>query len=281
LARRGSRGLETRKHANRAFKRVTRQWQWITNIKCQVLAMNPAEACPNGGVILLVTNGQLRGEFNDALRIRRIEGTLYFKPDMINVDDGGTSCNESVALSLLNGDVIFRAGLKKSEAPAGQSAIPSALNPLNNGATPTDPSDYADGRWLKLWDHLFEQVVQSSSGQQNQQFTCCSVQDGYVVPPWTLASGSGVWNGVTVPPVVCEPCGDPENPSVAFNCNLTEVLPRWWSMRVRFGRTIVLKEDQSLNLYVGWERMEDINGSGRPVQPDMLFCGSLRMLVES
>jgi len=239
--------------------------------------MNPAESCPNGGVITLVTNGELRGEFVDALRIRRIEGVLYFKPDMLNVDDGGTSCNEAVALSLLNGDVIWRMGLKKTEAPAGQSAVPSALNPLNNGAQPTDPSDYADGRWLKLWDHLFQQEVESHSGQQNQQFTCCSVQDGYIVPPEV----SGEQLSYSVPPVVCEPCGDPENPSVAFNCNLVEHMPKWHAVRVRYGRPIVLKEDQSLMLYVGWERMEALQGSGRPSQPDLLFCGSLRMLVES
>lgn len=270
--------LETRAHANRAFKRVVRQWELSTNIKCQSVGADPGPDCPNPGVVELYRNDRLRTTAHDAVRIRRITGGLWFRPFMAtpwSVDS--EDCNDFVARNLFDSDVVLRVGLKKVEAPEATSGISPGWNPLLNGATPADLSDYTDGKWMKLWDHMFQSEMEFHSGQQNQQFTCCSSQPSYVVPP--TASGSNP--GWIVPAETCSPCGDVENPSVSFNCDTVLKHPRWWRLQLNWAKPIVLKEAESLMLYFGWERfMQDLSPA-RPAQPAMKFVGGIRLSLES
>jgi len=279
------RGLETRAHANRAFKRVTRQWWLAFNIKCQVIQTDPGADCPNGGKIILVSQSLLQGasgaalgsNFPDALRIKRIEGNLYFKP--INSEIQPTvpqvSCLAGVT-DQSNHNVYFRMGLRKAQGPQSQAGVPDALNPLDNGATPFEISDYADGRWMKLWEHLWGSSGSVGAGFNND-FNCCSVQDGYTVPP--VVEGSQVT--YDVPPVICEPCGDVESPAVNGSCIFTANVHSWWHCRLRYGRTIVLKENDDLSLYYGWERLRDVTDGARLLQPALKIFGGCRLLLES
>jgi len=274
------RSLETRSHANRAFKKVTRQWQFSLNVKCQVLDLDPLADCPNGGVIQLLNNFTLQGagvpgaNFPDAVRIKRIEGNLYFRPTN-PVDNFDITCSGQVG-DQANSNVYMRMGLKKSEGPQGLGGVSPAYNPLANGATPYDVSDYADGRWLKLWEHLWG----SSGTVESHLFpdpasACCSTQAGYTVPP--TASGSQVT--YDVPPIVCSPC-DGESDAVQL-CAFTAQVHRWHKFRIHYGRTIVVKENDNLNLWIGWERIRDDVNPTRLEQPTLKFFGGVRMLLES
>lgn len=285
VARRKTRGFETRAHANRAFKRVTRQWELSFNIKCQIVSASKGPDCPNGGVIKVMTNAQLHGSaafpananFPDAVRIRRLEGNLYFRPTQILNDVAPTGqpvedCFNSIAEQYRT--TYMRAGLRKLPGPESQAGVPDALNPLNNGATAEEISDYADGRWSKMWEHVWDARPFGLATLGNN-FNCCSTQAGYNV---VIASGEADY---AVPPIVCQPCGDVENPAVDLGCQTGVNLPSWWHMRVRYGRTIVMKEADDLSIYFGWERMRETTDAARLAQPDMEFFGGLRMLLES
>jgi len=276
--------LETRAHANRVFKKVTRQWMLSLNIKCQVVQSDPGPDCPNGGKLDIFAQQLLQGatgtglgsNFADAVRIRRIEGNLYFKPVNSEVDPNGPTNCGALVNDQANHNVYMRMGLRKAQGPQSQAGVPDALNPLNNGATPFEISDYADGRWMKLWEHLWG--ASGSFGEQlGNTFSCCSVQDGYTVPP-TAEGSQSTYN---VPPIVCEPCGDVENPAVNSSCIFTANVHRWWHCRIHYGRTIVLKENDDLGLYFGWERLRDVSDGARLAQPPMKFFGGIRLLLES
>lgn len=282
-----SRKLETRAHASRTYKHVVRQWELALNIKCQIVHATPGESCPNGGKIVLVSNAELQGaaayganaNFPDAMRIKRIEGNLYFRPTPITATDLGVLACYIAAVENLRTNYM-RLGLRKAQGPQSQAGVPDALNPLNNGATPSELSDYVDGRWMKLWEHVWDPAAHQAA-HSNNNFSCCSVQDGYTLPNWTLADGDGTWAGVTVPPIVCQPCGDVEDPATNLECGLDIQLPRWWHVPIRYGRPIVLKENDDLSLYFGWERLMQFDDTVRAVQPNMEFFGGIRMLLES
>lgn len=286
FGRKGTR-LETRAHAARAFKRVVRQWQLSQNIKCQIVHATPGESCPNGGKIVVMSNDQLQGNligananFPDAVRIRRIEGHLYFRPLAITAAELGVAACFEAAASNLQRTTYMRMGLRKAQGPQSQSGTPDALNPLDNGATPYEISDYADGRWMKMWEHVWDAGARLEAATNNA-FNCCSVQDSYIVPDWTMATGSGTWPGYTVPPIVCEPCGDPENPAINLGCNFSAAVPRFWHVPIRYGRPIVLKENDDLGLYFGWETLMNFDDVARKVQTPMEFFGGIRLLLES
>lgn len=280
----GKAKLETRAHANRAFKRVTRQWELSMNIKCQIVKADFGPDCPNGGVILLMSEQELHGSvgygpnanFPDAVRIKRIDGNLYFRPTQVfSAAPTGTNCLTQV-IDLAQSTVYARFGLKKSQTTEGGAGVPQALNPLNNGATPQEISDYADARWLKMWEHVWN-PRQGLSATLSNDFSCCSTQAGYTVP--VEASGDRI--AYNVPPVVCQPCGDVENPAVNNACTFSSAAHGWWHMRLRYGRTIVMKESDSLNLWFGWERMLETFETTRKGQPDLEFFGGVRLLLES
>jgi len=281
--------LETRAHASRAYKHVTRQWMVSFNIKCQLVKADPGADCPNGSKILVLAQQLLQGpavaalgaNFPDAVRIRRIEGNLYCKPEnsTVAVSGAGTGCYNLVN-DMANHNVYLRMGLRKAQGAQVGAGIPQALNPLNNGPDPFQLSDYSDGRWMKLWEHVWGSRGSVGSTLSND-FSCCSTQAGYTVTVPPEASGSQPGYEYTVPPIVCEPCGDVENPAVNNACNFVANTHDWWHCRVRHGRTIVLKENDDLGLYFGWERLMDVADPARLVQPAMKFFGGLRLLIES
>lgn len=287
FARKGTKRprLETRAHAARAFKRVTRQWELGMNVKCQIVAADELADCPNGGKIIVMSQAQLQGSagfpgnpnFPDAVRIRRISGNLYFRPTQIIAPSSSDPVSDCLGTAFFNSKTIYmRAGLRKLPGPQNQAGTPDALNPLNNGATAAEVSDYADGRWMKMWEHVWDPASDISSGIDNN-FSCCTSQASYAVPP--TASGSQA--GYTVPAAVCQPCGDVENPAVNLSCVTNIKLPRWWHMRFNYGRTIVMKEADDLGLYFGWERLMERTDVARPEQPKMEFFGGFRLLLES
>lgn len=288
FGRTGSRKLETRAHANRVFKKVTRQWWLSFNIKCQVVQAEPGATCPNGGKINVLAQQLLQGpavaslgaNFPDAVRIRRMEGNLYFRPEnsVVNVTDN-TNCI-GLTNDQANHNVYMRMGLRKAQGPQSQAGVPDALNPLDNGPDPFQLSDYVDGRWMKLWEHVWGASGSFGFGTSNN-FSCCSSQAGYTVPGWTMATGSGSQAAFDVPPIVCQPCGDIETPAVDNNCTFVANTHRWWHCPIRYGRPIVLKENDDLALYFGWERLQDTTDVARLTQPPMKFFGGLRLLMES
>jgi len=277
------RGLETRAHAARVYKRVTRQWQIAFNIKCSIVGAFPGAECPNGTRIIVLSQGQLQGSsaaalganLSDAVRIKRLEGHLYFSPE--NSDAGTTVGCTGLVADQSNSIVYMRMGLKKQQAPQSQAGVPDALNPLDNGATPYEISDYADGRWMKMWEHVWApggtMGFQALPGKDG----CCSVREEYVVPP--TAEGTQVT--YTVPAIECLRCDGGEPPPDEPHCTFTAEVHRWWHCPIRYGRPIVMKESDDLSLYVGWERLIAFSGGPRQTQPAMKFFGGLRMLLES
>lgn len=285
--RKATKTFETKAHAARVYKKVVRQWELALNIKCQIVHATPGSECPNGGKIVLVSNAELQGaaayganaNFPDAMRIKRLEGNLYFRPDY--TPPGFTGVQDCYATNAANQYTSYmRMGLRKAQGPQSQAGVPDALNPLNNGATPSEVSDYVDGRWMKLWEHVWDPAARVG-GTASNDFSCCSVQAGYTLPSWTTTLGTGAWAGVQVPPIVCEPCGDPEDPATNLACTFEYQIPRWWHCRVRHGRPIVLKENDDLSLYFGWEKLMQVTDNVRPTQPNMEFFGGIRMLLES
>lgn len=283
FARRATKKLETRAHANRVFKKVTRQWSLSLNIKCQLVEAAQGDDCPNGGKIILMTQAEMQGasgaalgsNIPDAVRIKRIEGNLYFRPTFIPPDGTGT---QACYVNVFNNQrtTYMRIGLRKLPTGQVQSGIPDAINPLNNGATPFELSDYADGRWMWLREHHWEPGIKLGGTAANG-FNCCSEQAGYVVPPTVTGSNAG-W---VVPPIVCIPCGDVEDPALNLGCNFEVDAPKWWRVPIRYGRTIVMKESDDLSLYFGWERMREITDAARFTQSPMQFFGGVRLLLES
>jgi hypothetical protein len=277
--------VETRAHASRVYKKVTRQWWLSFNVKCQVVESTPGLDCPNGAVIYLMAPGLLQGaavaalggNFPDAVRIRRIEGNVYFKPSnsLLAVGGGGTDCFDAV-VAQANHNVFMRMGLKKVDAPQGTSGVAPAWNPLNNGATPFELSDYTEGRWLKMWEHVWGSRGGVTAVKANA-FSCCTEQASYTVPP--TASGSNP--GYIVPAAVCVPCGDVEDPAVNNACQFEALSHDWWKARIHYGRPLVMKEADSLALFFGWERMQDTTDVARLDQPSMKWFGGVRMLLES
>jgi hypothetical protein len=174
----------------------------------------------------------------------------------------------------------MRVGLKRAEGAQFLSGVPTALNPLNNGATPQELSDWVDGRWTQLWEHVWDPAGQIT-GQVSNTFSCCSVQESYTLPSWVTTLGTGTWPGVVVPPIVCEPCGDIEDPANNLGCGFAYNLPRWWHLRVRHRRPIVLKENDDLAFYLGWEKLQETYDVARVTQPAMQFFGGVKLLIES
>lgn len=281
------RGVETRAHAAKAFKRVTRQWQLSQNIACQIVKAVKGPDCPNSGKIVVFSLQELLGSsawtananFPDAVRIRRIEGNIYFRPQPITAATLGIDACFA-ATSQNDKTNYLRVGLRKAQGTQSTSGVPPGANPMRGGSSPSELADYTDARWLKSWEHVFDPggVVGATA---SNNFSCCSVQAGYTLPSWETTLGTGAWAGAAVPPIVCEPCGDPEDPATDLGCTFSFQTPRWWHCRVRYGRTIVLKENDDLGLYFGWERMEQVDSVARETQTDMEFFGGIKLLLES
>jgi len=276
-----SKKLETRAHAARAFKRKVTQKVININVKCQTICTLPGATCPNGGKHILVASQEVFGQtgnFNDAIRIARLEGVLYMRPDYSRACEQSGECGATQGC--LDNPVIFRMGLLKSRVQQALGGIPVAVNPLADGVDPFHLSDAADSRFLKTWDHLW-----TPTRELHCMFTTQPVM-GFKAPGYTVPALDGVspgavhQDGYVVPPDVCDIC---EEQQVAGTIGGTVLkLPSWHAFRISYRRPIVLKENDDLNLWFGWESMRDCDDEHqRPEQVPMQTCGHVFMTVET
>lgn len=269
----------TKRQANRTFKHAVREKVICINVKCQQICTEPGGVCPNGGKHILVANAEVHGTagtpaafgFNDAMRITKLEGTLWMRPDYGHIGDAGANCQE--IQTLLRRPTIFRMGLVKSRAPQTLGGIPVAVNPLSDGVDPFHLSDATDQPYLKTWNHLF-QVQDTQECGFTTQNTFGVGTSGYIVPPTVAAENPG-W---IVPPDVCITC---ENQIAGSVASVGVRMPGFHPFHINYRRPIVLKENDNLDLFFGWECMRpcDVN-SVREAQPPMITVGHVFMTVE-
>jgi len=269
-----SKKLLTRASANKTFKHAVREKVISINVKCQQICTNPGNDCPNGGRHILLSNAELFSPtatgFADAVRITRIEGTLWVRPDYRNVGSQGVDCQEVQAF--LRHPTIFRMGLLKSPVHQALGGVPVAVNPLADGPSPFALSDAADSMFLKTWDHLFQVQDEMNCGfTTNNYITCCPTS--YVVPP--IVAGEQI--GYIVPGGTCTPC---ENQAAGTIAGTTLKMPGFHALRVSYRRPIVVKENQSLDLWYGWELMKACEDDTRITQPPLDWCGHVFLTVE-
>lgn len=218
-----------------------------------------------------MSNSELISKFEDASRIVKIEGDLFFQP---------TAPQQTDCPSLVNafGEsfTYFRMGLKKSQVTQAASGVPIAYNPLKSGATPEDLSDYADGKWLKLWPaHTFEPEL--TIGYLTNPITCCpdvSGSGGSYLNALELGTGN-IDTHITIS-TECVPCGTEAAPQ----CHVQVKAPRMKHYGLSVRRPIRMTGDDSLALYFGWETMELCGETARHPQLDIQFHGQIRMLIE-
>lgn len=269
--RSGSSKLLTARSANRKFAKRKVEWVVPFSASCGQFCATPGDVCPNGGSIVLLTNAELIGKFEDATRIVKIEGDLFFQPTLPNADDCVTLTDRIGRMA-----TYFRMGLKKSQVTQLGGGIPQAYNPLKSGATPEDLSDYADGKWLKLWPaHLFQPRL--TIGYQQNPVTCCpdvTGSGGSTIN--TLELGSGNIDTHMSISTECLPCGGDQPPL----CVVQATAPGYHHIRVAYNRPLRMTGDDSLALYFGWESQEFCGETARHDQVNMQFTGQIRMLIE-
>lgn len=273
------RKLLTRASANRTFKHAVREKVISINVKCQEICTTPGATCPNGGKHILVSNAELFSPtatgFADAVRITRIEGTLWVKPDYTVLASSASTCAEAV--SVLNHATIFRMGLLKSPTHQATGGVPVAVNPLADGPSPFALSDAADSRFLKTWDHLFQPQFEVLCGTNTFPMGGWRAP-GYSVPALDGTSpGATHQDGYVVPPDNCEIC---ETQGAGTTFSETLKYPGWHALRVSYRRAIVVKENEALDLWYAWEAMKNCADDARVVQPPLQWVGHVFLTVE-
>jgi len=266
------------------FARKKTQWVVGLNTECNFQVFTPFDDCPSGGNIALITNQQVRQEFEDALIVRRILGDLYFQ--FIPTPDT-TGCLDIV--NAFAGQSYLRVGLKKSQVTQGLSGFPIAVNPLKTGTTQDDLGDFQDGKWIKQWEHLFSgnvQVMYQTFPHQKvwkpEIFDCVTDQPTCVTSE-ALTSGDGHTWGTTVnhDPIKldgeCVDC-DPEGLQDK-QCQFISQAPAMWHMHVDYKRPIRLNDDNCLDFWLGFETL-NLSGPTRQPQAVLVMAGGIRMLVE-
>lgn len=274
------RKLLTRAQANRTFKHAVREKVISINVKCQEICTDPGPDCPNGGKHILVSNAELFSPtatgFADAVRITRIEGNLWVRPDYRIIAQSASTCAE--AANALNHATIFRMGLLKSAVHQALGGIPTAVNPLADGPSPFALSDAADSRFLKTWNHLFQPQFEVLCG------TSTFPMGGWKAPGYTVPALDGTSPGAThqdgyvVPPDQCEVC---ETQGAGTTFSETVKYPGWHMLRMAYRRPIVVKENEALDLWYAWETMNHCDDqTGRVTQPPLDWVGHVFLTVE-
>jgi len=281
--RRFPRRRTTFARANRKFARKKTQWVLGLNTECNIQVFQPGGDCPNGGNIALLTNQQVRADFEDALIVRRILGDLYFEvfPSPTTPD-----CQDIV--QAFADATYMRIGLKRSEVSQTLSGFPIAFNPLRTGTTAEDLGDFQDGKWIKQWEHVFL----GDAGVMNQSFPKvkvwkpqifdCVTDEPTCVTSEALTSGDGHTWGTTVnhDPIKldgeCVDC-DPDNVE-STKCQFYATVPKMWHLHIDYKRPIRLKENNTLDFWLGWETLG--LGFGRLSQVTLGMAGGIRMLIE-
>lgn len=246
--------------ARRTFARKKLEWVTCFNSICEAgeLSFLPCEdgALPldSGGAIpLLTSNSSFNAGYDyganqgDAIIVRRLSGRVAF---FLTSDQGTGS----------TGYWTVRMGLKVVETPGRDPVLPQ-YNPLegNPGTAGTTTQDYADARWLKLW----EKYIQPRAWILNQTWTpqlwkptlnmCVAGTDACVFPE-SLTDGSGyTWNINGQHPLglhmsgQCVTC-EPDDPQITLGAAGIPVAN--WQFSLNMKRSIRLRENQSLVLYV-------------------------------
>lgn len=267
----------------RKFARKKTQWVLGLNTECNIQVFDPGADCPSGANIALLTNAEVRKDFEDALIVRRVLGDLYFSvfPNPVAPD-----CD--TILSAFAFPTYLRLGLKKSEVSQTLAGFPVAFNPLKTGATAEDLGDFQDGRWIKQWEHLFIGDV----GVQRQQFPHqkvwkpeifdCVTDQPTCITSEALTSGDGHTWGTTVnhDPIKldgeCVDC-DPEGLQ-DVHCQYVAMQPKMWHLHIDYKRPIRLRENNTLDFWVGFETLGI--GGPRLSQASIGMAGGIRMLIE-
>jgi hypothetical protein len=274
--------LLTRASANRTFKHAVREKVISLNVKCSEICADPLATCPSASKHILIANGELFAPtatgFSDAIRITRIEGTLWMKPDYSHVGDAGVNCQD--VSQIQDHPTIFRMGLLKSRVQQALGGVPVAVNPLADGPSPFALSDAADSQFLKTWDHLFQVTKEVDCGFTTNGVICCGQVTPVIVPP----SAAGTWPGYVIPADQCFPC---EGQVAGTTAVVRNKLPGYHPFHINFRRAIVVKENETLDLWYAWELMIHCEETGRigipPLagsQPPMLTVGHVFLTVE-
>jgi hypothetical protein len=138
---------------------------------------------------------------------------------------------------------------------------------------------------MHTWQHTFAKHSRIRFGNSPQ--SCCSVQDGYSYVEYisnVTGSSPGATSTVpqavatiTVPPETCVTCGD------AVPCVYSAEIDDYaaWHVHLDWKKPINLRDDEGLNLWLGWERLPRCGGVyTRQPQSIMEAWGGIRLLVE-
>jgi hypothetical protein len=270
------------------FGRKKLQWEVPINGSCGQFLATHADTCPNGGNISLMTNAHLRANHEDGCIIRAIMGNLYFLPEALT--------NSNAALQFfLNADALtyFRIGLRHDQVNQALG-VPVAYNPMNAGASVDDLGDFTEGRWRWFKEHIWTPKVGVGLIENNDPQVwkprledCGNVLGEFCLVPEALTGGDGyTWNsgpgasghlpfklGGTWE---CPPPCQAESPGA----NATLVSWQPWHLPIHFTKPIVMKENDALDLWFGWENMQSPTGTTRKAQSDMRFWGGIKLLIE-
>lgn len=263
-----------------ARKELRKQAQWVSvfDTGCSGPAfLDPAEVCPNGGVLQLVSPEQLQSH-DDEMRILRIRANLRIG---WNIPNNGRDCFQQqgfIQTSLIQA----RMGLKRAEYegdPATASGL--AFNPLDSRPDTRYPNefdgDFADARWMRLWDYSWfpTPTITSSAAPP----TCCAVtvQDSYVVPPTVTGSNPGyIVPGLNTQCITCDVSDEP------IICGTSITYPSAFSTwSFDWKKAIQLKDNQTLGLFMGWSLLSNGVNFVPADQPQLIIVGDIKMLVET
>lgn len=269
------------------FARKKTQWAVGLNTECNFQVMEPGDDCPNGANIALLTNQQVRADFEDALIVRRVLGDLYFQV-LPNADPAGGIIG---ILNAFAAQTYMRIGLKRSEVSQTLAGFPVAVNPMRTGVTAEDLGDFEDGKWIKQWEHLFSGNVSTADMNFPRPkvwkplIVDCAGGIPDCVQPNAIASGGGyTWThaiggtngGIKLDGecVDCDPDGIQANQG-SFYAQAANI----WHLHIDYKKPIRLKDNNCLDFWIGWETL-NISGPSRQRQQPLVMAGGIRMLIE-
>lgn len=263
------------------------------NTSCQqfLVQANPFldGSCPNTGSIILMTNEHLRNQHEDGCRILSISGHLYFQPQNAAQPTFFPTIVQQQAMKQ-----YMRIGLRKDQVNTQSGGVAQFYNPLRAGVSQDDLGDFTEGRWRWLREHYWQPGIntQASLGGEKMvwqpSLQSCVGSVEYCVEPESLTDGSGnTWSSGPLAVghlatklggnFVCPPPCD-ENNAIQGTFVANGMQP--WHLPVNIRKPIVMKENDALNLWFGWENLMAPLDTVRQVQTDMLLWGGLRMLIE-
>jgi len=234
----------------------------------------------SGGAIPLLTANSLfaagydyGANQGDAIICRRLMGRIAF---FLTSDQGVSG----------TGFWNVRMGLKVIETPGRDTTIPE-YNPLlgSPGTGGTTTQDYADARWLRLWEKYIQPkswILNNTAPQKvwAPAFKMCVAQLDACILPEQINNGTGyTWNvnSQHADGIALEgECTECEITTPQITLGASGIPVSVWQFPVNYKRPIRLKENQSLVLY--------INGVNIPNQTPETgtvgVYGGVRALIE-